>query len=105
LVYLIHDPTEVAIQEMIDASQRMIREGNNRIVNEHLELEIKRLLQNAPRDVDKLEVLLKVKERQKAEVIHIEDTQRLVTEIEMFRVVLHLVRRSKKSLLSKKRRG
>jgi hypothetical protein len=46
------------------------------------------------RDADnKLERLLKVKQRQKDEAMHIEDTQRLVTEIEMLRVVLCLVRR------------
>jgi hypothetical protein len=37
--------------------------------------------------VDRLERLLQVKEREKDEAIHIEDTQRLVTEIEMLRVV------------------
>ena len=56
LVYSIHDPTEVAIQKMIEASQRMIsvhsqvqgetREegwGINPAIKKHLELEIKRL--------------------------------------------------------------
>jgi hypothetical protein len=60
LVYSIHDPTEVAIQKMIDASQRMIamnsqvqgeaREegwGINPVMKKHLELEIK-TLQNTP---------------------------------------------------------
>jgi hypothetical protein len=53
LVYSIHDSTEVAIQKMIDASQRMIdvnshlegKEGEgwgiNPAVKRHLELEIK----------------------------------------------------------------
>jgi hypothetical protein len=63
------------------------------------------MLQNAPRDPDKLERLLQVKERQKEEeAMHIEDTQRLVTEIEMLKVVLYLVcrnrRRRKASCLS-----
>jgi hypothetical protein len=68
LVYSIHDPTEVAIQKMIEASQRMIavnskvgeaREGwgINPVMKRHLELEIK-TLQNAPRDLDKLRRLL-----------------------------------------------
>lgn len=69
LVYSIHDPTEVAIQKMIDASQRMIDVqskvtgeakdgwGINPIIKKHLELEIK-TLQNAPRDADKLRRLL-----------------------------------------------
>jgi hypothetical protein len=87
LVYSIHDSTEVAIQKMIDASQRMLtvqsqvqgqpREGGgiNPVMKKHLELEI-RTLQNAPRDVDKLRRLLEVKQRQKEEAMNIEDTQR-----------------------------
>jgi hypothetical protein len=55
LVYSIHDSTEVAIQKMIDASQRMIDVqspvegeakdgwGLNTVMKKHLELEIKRL--------------------------------------------------------------
>jgi hypothetical protein len=89
---------------MIDATQRMInvhsqvqREakegfGINPAMKRHLELEIK-TLQNAPRDPDKLRKLLVVKQRQKEEADHIEDTQRLVTEIEMLKVVLYLVSR------------
>jgi hypothetical protein len=34
---------------------------------------------------------LELKQRQKEEAEHIEDTQRLVTEIEMLKVVLYLV--------------
>jgi hypothetical protein len=63
---------------MIEASQKMINEQNNPIVNEHFKLEIK-TLQNAPRDPEKLEQLLKVKERQKEGAMHIEEMQRLVT--------------------------
>ena len=109
LVYSIHDPTEVAIQKMIDASQRMLdvqsrvggeaREdgwGINPAMKRHLELEIK-TLQNASRDEGKLRRLLEIKQRQKEEAMHIEDTQRLVTEIEMLKVVLYLMgRRSEK---------
>jgi methyl coenzyme M reductase beta subunit len=96
LVYSIHDPTEVAIQKMIEATQRMItvngqgvgeaREewGINPAMKRHLELEIK-TLQNAPRDADKLRRLLEIKQSQKEQADHIEDTQRLVTEIEMLR--------------------
>jgi hypothetical protein len=62
----------------------------NPAMKRHLELEIK-TLQNAPRDEDKLRRLLEIKQRQKEEADHIEDTQRLVTEIEMLKVVLHLV--------------
>jgi hypothetical protein len=82
---------------MIEASQRMITmnsqgEGMNPAIKRHLELEIK-TLQNAPREPDKLAQLLQVKQRQKDEAMHMEDTQRLVTEIEMLQVVLRLVRR------------
>jgi hypothetical protein len=72
---------------MIDAGQRMLdvnsqvqgepREGwgFNTVIKKHLELEIK-TLQNAPRDADKLRQLLEVKQRQKEEAMHIENTQR-----------------------------
>jgi uncharacterized protein YecE (DUF72 family) len=54
---------------MIEASQRMIMinrqgEGMNPAIKRHLDLEIK-MLQNAPRDVDKLEQLLQVKKKEK----------------------------------------
>jgi hypothetical protein len=88
LVYSIHDSAiEVAILKMIDASQRMIdvqsqvqggaKEGwgLNPIMKKHLESEI-RTLQNAPRDAAKLKRLLEIKQRQKEEADHIEDTQR-----------------------------
>jgi methyl coenzyme M reductase beta subunit len=88
---------------MIEASQRMITinsqgelGGMNPAIKRHLELEIK-TLQNAPRDADKLERLLKIKERQKDKAMYMEDTQRLVTEIEMLKVVLYLVRRKRRS--------
>ena len=58
----------------------------------HFELEIE-TLQSAPRDEGKLRELLKLKERRYEHATHIEDTQRLVTEIEMLKVVLYLVRR------------
>jgi hypothetical protein len=98
---------ELAIKKiLLTASQRMIavngqvggeakEEGGgiNPALKRHLELEIK-ALQNAPRYADKLRRLLKVKQRQKEEDMHIEDTQRLVTEeIEMLKVVSYLVSR------------
>jgi hypothetical protein len=60
--------------------------GINPAMRRHLESEIK-TLQNAPRDTDKLRKLLELKQRQKEEAMHIQDTQRLVTEIEMLKVV------------------
>jgi hypothetical protein len=87
---------------MIEASQRMININSqgegiqagrmSPPQKRHLELEMQ-TLKNAPRDADKLERLLETKQRQKEEAMHIEDTQRLVTEIEMLKVVLYLVGR------------
>jgi hypothetical protein len=107
LDFSIYDSTELAIQKMIEASQRMIDVnsrvgeaagegwlGLNPATKRHLELQIK-TLQNAPRDPDKLERLLEKKRRQKEEAKHIEDTERLVTEIEMLKVVLFLVCRNR----------
>jgi hypothetical protein len=70
LVFSIHDSTELAIQKMmVDASQRMITMngqgefgGMSPPIKKRLELQI-RTLENAPRDADKLERLLKVKEK------------------------------------------
>ena len=106
-MFSIYDSTELAIQKMIEASQRMIDVnsrvgeaagegwwGLNPATKRHLELQIK-TLQNAPRDPDKLERLLEKKRRQKEEAKHIEDTERLVTEIEMLKVVLFLVCRNR----------
>jgi hypothetical protein len=73
LVYSIHDPTEVPIKKMIEASQRMLRinsqegeelEGMSPPLKRHLELEIK-TLENAPRDADKLEHPLQVKQNKR----------------------------------------
>jgi len=70
LVYSIYDSTEEVIQKMIEASQRMIGEQHNSsVVNRDFKLKIK-TLQNAPRDVDKLERLLRLRERQKDEAMH-----------------------------------
>jgi hypothetical protein len=82
---------------MIEASQRTIGEQNNPIINKHFELEIN-TLQNAPRrDADKLERLLRIKERQKEEAMYMEDTQKgylQKRETEMLKVVLYLVCRN-----------
>jgi hypothetical protein len=79
LVYSIYDSTEEAIQKMIEASQSMISEQNNPIINEHFKLQIK-ILQNAPRDADKLERLLKIKQRQKEEeAMHMKYTHKEVS--------------------------
>ncbi len=64
----------------------------NPATKRHFELEIT-TLQNAPRDEGKLRELLKLKEKENEQATHIEDTQRLVTEIEMLKFVLFLVSR------------
>ena len=76
---------------MVDASQLMLKVnsqggegadggGMNPVMKRHLELQIK-ALQNAPRNADDPERLLKINRRQKEEeAMHIEDTERLVTE-------------------------
>jgi hypothetical protein len=64
----------------------MLSQQINPIVNKVLKLQIK-VLQNAPRDAEKLEQLLKAKQRQKEEAMDIEDA---VTEIEMLMIVLYL---------------
>ena len=71
LVFSIHDSTEVAIQKMIEASQRMLKVNSHVELGglsppqkRHLELEIK-TLEKAPRDADKLEHLLQVKQNKR----------------------------------------
>jgi hypothetical protein len=54
-------------------------------------------LQNAPRDIAKLDQIIKAKEREKEKARHIEDTERLVTEIEILKVILFLVGRNRKN--------
>jgi methyl coenzyme M reductase beta subunit len=105
---IIDDSTEAVIQRMIEAMRRFISEDNNgkhnssnsRIIinpaiRAHLHLEIQ-TLQNAPRDASKLEQIIKAKERENERARNIDDTQRLVTEIEMLQFVLYLVRRERK---------
>ncbi len=70
---------------MLDVSSQLEGEpkdgwGLSPIIKKHLELQIK-TLQNASRDADKLRRLLEIKQRQKEEAMHIQDTQRLVTEM------------------------
>jgi hypothetical protein len=72
----------------------------NPATKRYLELQIK-TLQSEPRDADKLERLLQVKQKQKQEAMYIEDIQSLVTQIEMLKVVLYLMcRRNRRSKAS-----
>jgi hypothetical protein len=98
---------------MIEASQRILAVqsqvqgeakegwGINPFMKRHLELEIK-TLQNAPRDEEKLRRLLELKQRQKEKAMDIEDTERLVTEIEMLKVVFYLVSRKMQQNVAKR---
>ena len=65
---------------MIDVQGKVTGEpkdgwGLHELIKRHLELEIK-TLQNTPRDASKLRRILEIKQRQKDEADHIEDTQR-----------------------------
>jgi hypothetical protein len=67
--------------------------GELTLYEETFRIRNKKTLQNAPRDEAKLRELLKFKEKENEQATHIEDTQRLVTEIEMLKFVLCLVSR------------
>jgi hypothetical protein len=103
MVFSIDDSTEAVIQRKIEAMRKFIREGEDQegipissVTKQHYQLQIK-TLQNAPKDAAKLEQIIKAKEREKNEKgTHIDDTLRLVTEIEMLKVVLRLMTRSEK---------
>jgi hypothetical protein len=93
---------EAVISRMIDAMRKFIREDQQEgkegiplssVTKRHFQLQIE-TLQNAPQDVEKLGQTIKAKERENKEARRIEETQRLVTEIEMLKVVLCLVIRS-----------
>ena len=78
--------------------QRFIREDPGQaiqissVAKRHFQLQIE-TLQNAPRDVSKLQQIIKAKESENNEPRHIDDTPRLVPEIEMLKLVLFLVMR------------
>jgi hypothetical protein len=66
-----------------------LRVGLNLVTEIQSELEIK-ILENAPRNADKLRGILKVKQRQKEEeTMYIGDIEGLGDEIEMLKVVLN----------------
>jgi hypothetical protein len=52
----------------------MQKQNNNPATNRHLKLQIK-TLQNTPRDADKLEQLLRLKEREKQDALRIKHTK------------------------------
>ena len=62
----------------------------NSATQKHFELKIK-TLQDAPRDSDKLRVILKVQEKEYVKAEDSEHIERLVMEIELLQFVLFLV--------------
>jgi hypothetical protein len=90
----IYDSTEVVIQELIDEYQRNIDEQSNSLVaDEYLKQKMK-TLQHAPRDLKKLEKLLKAKERECRKAKYLLDIESLVAEIEVLRVIRYLINRN-----------
>jgi hypothetical protein len=67
----------------------------NPAIQRHFELKIK-TLQDASRDAYKLEELLQIKQRHYKKATLAEEVQPLVTEIEMLKFVLFLVRRTER---------
>ncbi len=85
---------EVVIQELIDECQRNIDEQYNSLVaNEYLKQKMN-TLQNAPRDLKKLERLLKQKEKECKKAKYALDIESLVAEIEVLRVISYLINRN-----------
>ncbi|MGH9990504.1 MAG: hypothetical protein ACREAS_08720, partial [Nitrososphaera sp.] len=86
---------EVVIGEMIDACQRNIDEqyNNSLVANEYLKQKMK-TLHNAPRDLKKLERLLKQKEKECEKAKYALDIESLVAEIEVLRVIRYLINRN-----------
>jgi len=84
---------------MIEANERIMALGGGNGAALHTttrrlyELQIN-TLRDAPRDKDKLEWILKKKEKAKKDAKEIEETERLDTEIEMLKIVLYLVNRN-----------
>jgi hypothetical protein len=94
---IIDASTQAVIKRMIEAKQRFIEEDPegiqiSAVTKRDFQLQIE-TLQNAPRDPEKLEEIIEAKERESKEARYIEDTERLVPEIEMLKLVLFLVMR------------
>ena len=94
----IYDSAELVIQELIDECQRNIddEQYNSLATNEYLKQKMK-TLQNAPRDLKKLERLLKTKEKECEKARYALDIESLVAEIEVLRVIRYLMNRNNNS--------
>ena len=99
MVFSIYDSTEDAIKKMVAACERTMNLGGGNgaalttATKRTRELQI-RTLRAAPRDAKQLEWLIQRKEREKKEAQYIWDTEKLMTEIEMLKIVLYLVSRN-----------
>jgi hypothetical protein len=98
MVFSIYDSTEDAIKKMIAANERTMNLGGGD--GAALATATRRLrklqistLRGAPRDSKQLEWLIRRKEREKKDAQYIWDTERLMAEIEMLKVVEYLVNR------------
>jgi hypothetical protein len=79
---------------MINECQRNIDEQYDSLVaNEYLTQKMK-TLQDAPRDLKKLERLLKTKERECRKAKYALDIESLIAEIEVLRVIRYLLNRN-----------
>jgi hypothetical protein len=102
-----YEPTEETIARMIEGIRKFLnpQHGNttpeeeaaaviriNPATRKYCELEIK-ILQGSPRDPDKLRELLKAKQKEYDKAEASEVIEDLVTEIEMLKYVLFLVRK------------
>jgi hypothetical protein len=98
----IYDSTEVVIQKLIEECQRNIDEQYNSLVsNEYLKQKMN-TLQNAPRDLKKLERLLKQKEKKCENARSVLDIERLIAEIEVLKVMQqYLVNRNRRIVKAK----
>jgi hypothetical protein len=112
----VHDGSTIenAIKKTIDGIQSLLNPLNNMTPEEeemeekmavikiseatqkHFNLQTK-ILQDAPRDPDKLREILKEKQKEYEKAEDSEDIERLVTEIEMLKYVLFLVERNRNS--------
>jgi hypothetical protein len=92
----IYDSTEIVIQELIDECQRNLDEQYISLVaNEYLKQKMN-TLQNAPRDLQILERLLKQEEKECEKAKYSLDIESLVAEIEVLRVIRYLINRNNK---------
>jgi hypothetical protein len=97
IAFSTYDSTEEVIKELIKQCEANIKEQppNSAVTNGYLKMKIK-ALQETPRDPEKLEKLLKQKEKECENAKYVLDTERLVAEIEVLKIIQYLVNRNRK---------